>query len=146
MSYCCFFLIDVYGDEDSDNWKRGKHSIWNLKVKILEAWVVFSLEDLGFGCSHGQAVSACIGLYTLVSTNWKAKSVTCSVVSNSLQPHGLYFTRLLCPWNSPVKNTGVGCHSLLWGIFPTYLPWSPALQADSLLSEPPGKPRFVPYK
>ena len=25
----------------------------------------------------------------------------------------------LCPWNSPGKNTGVGCHSLLQGIFPT---------------------------
>ena len=28
-------------------------------------------------------------------------------------------TRLLCPWNSPGKNTGVGSHSLLQGIFPT---------------------------
>ena len=27
--------------------------------------------------------------------------------------------RLLCPWNSPTKNTGVGCHSLLQGLFPT---------------------------
>ena len=27
--------------------------------------------------------------------------------------------RLLCPWNSPGKNTGVGCHSLLQGIFLT---------------------------
>ena len=27
-------------------------------------------------------------------------------------------TRLLCPWNSSGKNTGVGCHSLLQGIFP----------------------------
>ena len=27
--------------------------------------------------------------------------------------------RLLCPWNSPGKNTGVGCHSLLQGIFPS---------------------------
>ena len=26
-------------------------------------------------------------------------------------------TRLLCPWDSPGKNTGVGCHSLLQGIF-----------------------------
>ena len=26
---------------------------------------------------------------------------------------------LLCPWDSPGKNTGVHCHSLLWGIFPT---------------------------
>ena len=28
-------------------------------------------------------------------------------------------TRLLCPWNSPGKNTGVSCHFLLQGIFPT---------------------------
>ena len=28
-------------------------------------------------------------------------------------------TRLLWPWNSPDKNTGVSCHSLLQGIFPT---------------------------
>ena len=28
-------------------------------------------------------------------------------------------TRLLCPWNYPGKNTGVGNHSLLQGIFPT---------------------------
>ena len=27
--------------------------------------------------------------------------------------------KLLCPWNSPGKNTGVGCHFLLQGIFPT---------------------------
>ena len=27
-------------------------------------------------------------------------------------------TRLLCPWDSPGKNTGVGCHALLQGIFP----------------------------
>ena len=44
---------------------------------------------------------------------------SCSVVSNSLWPHGLQPTRLLCPWNSPGKSTGVGCHFLLQGIFPT---------------------------
>ena len=27
--------------------------------------------------------------------------------------------RLLCPWDSPGENTGVGCHFLLQGIFPT---------------------------
>ena len=42
-----------------------------------------------------------------------------SVMSNSLQPHGLQPARLLCPWDSPGKNTGVGCHSLLQGILPT---------------------------
>ena len=35
-----------------------------------------------------------------------------------LQPHGLKSTKLLCPWDSPSKNTGVGCHFLLQGIFP----------------------------
>ena len=44
---------------------------------------------------------------------------SCSAVSNSLQPHGLWPTRLLCPWDSSGKNTGVGCHALLQGIFPT---------------------------
>ena len=40
-------------------------------------------------------------------------------MSNSLQPHVLYPWRLLRPWNSPGKNTGVGCHFLLQGIFLT---------------------------
>ena len=45
--------------------------------------------------------------------------VSCSVMSNSLQLHGLLPSRLLCPWNSPGKNTGVDCHSLLQRNFPT---------------------------
>ena len=36
-----------------------------------------------------------------------------SVVSDSVQPHGLQPTRLLRPWDSPGKSTGVGCHFLL---------------------------------
>ena len=39
-------------------------------------------------------------------------SVT-SVVSNSVQPHRRKPTRLPHPWDSPGKNTGVGCHFLL---------------------------------
>ena len=42
------------------------------------------------------------------------ETVSCSVVSDSLLPHGLY-----SPWNSPGQNTGVGSLSLLQGIFPT---------------------------
>ena len=45
-------------------------------------------------------------------------SVT-SVVSESLCRYGLQLSRLLCPWDSPGKNTGVGCHFLLQGIFLT---------------------------
>ena len=43
----------------------------------------------------------------------ESKSVRHSVVSDSLQPHGL------CSWNSPGKNIEVDCHFLLQGIFPT---------------------------
>ena len=40
-------------------------------------------------------------------------------MSDSLRPHELHPARLLCPWNSPGKNTGVGCCSLLQRIFST---------------------------
>ena len=44
---------------------------------------------------------------------------SCSIVPNSLRPHGLQPTRLICHEIFPGKNTGVGCHLLLQGIFPT---------------------------
>ena len=40
-------------------------------------------------------------------------------MSDSLGPHGLHPARLLCPWDSPGKKTGVGSHSLLQGILLT---------------------------
>ena len=41
------------------------------------------------------------------------------VMYDSLWPHGLQSTRLIGPWDSPGKNTGMGCHFLLQRIFPT---------------------------
>ena len=38
---------------------------------------------------------------------------------DSLGPHELQSTGLLCPWDFPGKDTGVGCHFLLQRIFPT---------------------------
>ena len=38
-----------------------------------------------------------------------------SVMSDSLQPRGPQPTRLLCPWDSPGKKTGMGCHSFSRG-------------------------------
>ena len=40
-----------------------------------------------------------------------------ALASDSLQPYGLQPARLLCPWDSPGKNTGVGCQARLQGIF-----------------------------
>ena len=60
-------------------------------------------------------------LVTVKRKNYNHAAVLCSasVLSYSLWPHGLQTTRLLCPWNSPSKNPGVGSHSLLQEIFPT---------------------------
>ena len=49
----------------------------------------------------------------------RAYSLSHSVLSNSLRTHGLSAARLLCPWDVPDKNTGMGCRSLLQGIFLT---------------------------
>ena len=57
-------------------------------------------------------------------------------------PHGLQPTRLLHSWDSPGRNAGEGCHSLLQGIFLTQ-GLNPGLlhcRRDSLPSDPPGKP------
>ena len=54
--------------------------------------------------------------FFLKSYLWfSSNSESCSVVFSFLWPHGLQTTRLLCPWNSPGKNTGMGCHALLQG-------------------------------
>ena len=61
-----------------------------------------------------------------------------SVGSNSLQPHGLQPTRLFCQWDFPDKNTRMGCHLPLQAIFLTQgsnthlLHW----QVDSLPLKP----------
>ena len=76
----------------------------------------------------------------------------CSVVANSLQPHGLQPTRLLCPQDSPGKNTEVGCPSLLQGIFLTQASnlqlVSAVLQGDSTTKaawEAPDNPVCIKY-
>ena len=50
----------------------------------------------------------------LMVSKREVESESCSVVSDSLRPHGLY-----SPWKSPGQNTGVGRLSLLQGIFLT---------------------------
>ena len=94
-----------------------------------KAWQHFLLFIWDVTLNHSNKSSICLG-----------KQCHRSVVSDSMQPHGSS-ARFLCPWDSPGKNIGVGCHSLLQGIFPT--PGielrSPVSQVNSLLSELPGK-------
>ena len=78
-------------------------------------------------------------LHACIYIEYKSFVTWCSVtsaMSNLLQP-----TRLLCPWNFPGKNTGVGSFFLLQGIFPIQ-GLNPDLwvKENSLPSELPGKP------
>ena len=63
-------------------------------------------------CTLSHLWSACnlfLSISLSVLSHW--------VMSNSLQPHGLWTTRLLCPWDFPGENIRAGCHFLLLGIF-----------------------------
>ena len=72
-------------------------------------------------------VSLSLSLFFFIFYDWEPAifqkhvcvCISCSVVANSLRLHGLQTTRLLCPWDFPDKDTGVGCHVLLQWIFPT---------------------------
>ena len=68
---------------------------------------IFPTQELNWGLLHCRRT-----LYQLSYEGSPSESH--SVVSDSLQPHGLYSS-----WNSPGQNTGVGSLSLLQGIFPT---------------------------
>ena len=71
----------------------------------------------------------------------ESASVSHSVVSNSLRPHRLQPTRLLCPWGFSRQEYWSGLPCPFPGDLPDpgIEPESPALQGDSFLSEPQGK-------
>ena len=99
-------------------------SSWGLRTSVLE-WV-------HVGCT---TVPTIIAAAVVFNTTELIYRTACSVVFNSLRPHELQTAKLLCPQDSPGKNTGVGYHFLLQGIFQTQVSNRDLLhwQADSLL-------------
>ena len=117
------------------NWNK-----WSVLQKGLsrsnwlsfKGWVVWKLQSLLFFAESGKMLNEyMMGLLSLAERQKYNPRVTCPVLYkwsmreymlrcfSLVRPHGLQPTRLLNPWNSPGKNTGVGCHALLQGIFPT---------------------------
>ena len=106
-----------------------KNSVW---VKTERRWIQFTLQlshtvvslDKHHTSIHSRVFY--VSLFSDKTENVKEKTciwahrdmLSCLVVSNSLRSRGLQPTRLLCPWDSPGKNTGVGCHSLLQRMYP----------------------------
>ena len=84
--------------------KEAKHSIfcfiWGEDFKIIIGWFFSCFAKISQILSN-TPISIC-------------ESESCSVLSDSLPPHGVY-----SPWNFPGQNTGVGSLSSLQEIFPT---------------------------
>ena len=67
--------------------------------------------------------------------------LSCSVVSEFFDPMDCSLPGFSLHEDSPYKNTGVSCHALIQGVFPTRDQIQVFhMQANSLPSEPPGKP------
>ena len=89
---------------------------WSLGSLLISIpWVIFmgykmSVKSEGAGKSPWQG-----GMWTKHRKRWGSGCCreVASVVSDSVQPHRRQPTRLPHPWDSPGKNTGVGCHFLL---------------------------------
>ena len=104
-----------------------------ITIKLVKIKKLYTLSCWGCGNEHSHVLLVEIQINTALGPavwnteqNLKCSSIppqrtyltgeseSCSVMSDSLWPHGL-----LSPWNSPSQNTGVGSHSLLQVIFPT---------------------------
>ena len=85
----------------------------NSFLSVVSVWLPYSFRNLEYWPIIVNCEILILNLDTNSSLRTKYVSVSCSIVWNSLQPHGLQPARLLCPWDSPGKNTGVGCHFLL---------------------------------
>ena len=95
------------------SWKRGVEEKNEKEVEVT--W-----QRVRRGGRMGNSEHKCIWTRTRWSCCRCTCGLSCSVMSDSLQLHGLSPARLLCPWDSPGKNTGVGCYALPQSVFPTH--------------------------
>ena len=95
-----------------------------LLFLCIPLYVNFTFKEISFFKKRQGSISnllfiSWMTLRKLLNLSEAAYLYVSSVTSNSLLPQGLWPTRLVCPWDFPVKNTGTGCHFLLQGIFLT---------------------------
>ena len=102
---CCHFLLQCMKVK-SEKWSRVRllATPWTAAYQAPPS-MGFSRESTGVGCH------CLLWLYGKLSIS--SVQFSRSVVSNSVRPHRRQPTRLPRPWDSPGKNTGVGCHFLL---------------------------------
>ena len=98
--------------------------VWGYSKRFWPTQQVIRSHSL-MTIGKGYILSCMLFIFNMTSTSHLLRVLgvpyvlSHSVLSNSLHPYGLQPSRLLCPWNFPGKDTGVGFHSLLQGIFQT---------------------------
>ena len=117
LSYCGGIDLQKICTKESIQQRELTSSrVWSVDVLgVLKYWTCVSVSMVS-ALLPVTGLSFSSLFLTFVS---KSESVSHSVMPDSLRPHGLQPTRLLCPWDFPGKDTGVGCHFLLQWIFPT---------------------------
>ena len=130
----------------------GRQHKWTHKSNLKsEQWV---WHDVTFMTIANSVTDTRQGFSEKVWCSMSAGSIALLCLCNpidSLWSHGLQLARLLCPWKFSGKNTGVGCHFLLQGIFPTQSSHSSLLcllhwQVDSVPLYHLGSPLSAVYK
>ena len=112
----------VHGDSPAKNTRMGCHFLLQgifltqpFNPHLHLHWQVGSLPLSRLGSNVYYTVNM-----SFFKLECSSSSASCSVVGDSLQPHGLQPTGLLRPWDFPGNNSGAGCHFLLLqGIFLT---------------------------
>ena len=106
----------VHGDSPGKNTAVGCHT-------LLQG--IFPSQGLNPGLMHCRQILYHLSyreVLVIPSLTFLLNCCCCLVAKSGttvLQPHGLWPTRLLCPWDFPGKNSGVGGHFLFQGIFPS---------------------------
>ena len=112
--------------------------LWPLTppTQLPLCWLLLCLPEFAFSDKQARhSAVSCLPLRPSLTQrplplhHYERSVLSHSVVSDSLQPHGLYAARLLCPWDFIGKNTGMGWHFLLQGDLP-----DPGIQPASLTS------------
>ena len=120
LSFCPYVYILCLGRLDP--WEPKSNYMWIFlpsSKNVLTTYSVLEntvMNKIDIFCSHGA--------YSLgKEDDQKCKLNVCAQLLSHVWLFATPWTekpmRLLCPWNFPDKNTGVGCHFLLQGIFPT---------------------------
>ena len=131
---------------------------FSRNYRVMVNGICSGTRLLGFNPQHNHSHTVRTRISCLVSpgpfsVKWNMPVNICvhvlslSVISDSLQPHGLYPMRFLCPWGFSRQEYQSGLPCPPPGNLPNrgIEPRSCALQVDSLLSEPPEACYFMQY-